>query len=123
MTESGDNVFDDLLASDGEDGRPAKIAPTMWTRSPFENYVEAEIAEMIYFEHALKTDVEFVTPDDAPPTDARADARFITVHRAMADLYGAHTAIARSLGSAGTWQSYVELCAREGITPLKRSHV
>lgn len=109
-------------AEDAANG--ARQSPTMWVRAPCLNFVEHELTEMLYLEPALQTDVEFIEPEDepTPQPDAIPNDPLASIGSKIASHFTEHISLARSLGSGSrlTWQSYVEACQREGLTPMKR---
>lgn len=109
-------------AQDAANG--ARQSPTMWVHAPCLNFVEHELTEMLYLEPALQTDMEFIEPEDAPTQRPypMPDDPLASISGRIASHFTEHISLARSLGSGShvTWQSYVEACQREGLTPMKR---
>jgi hypothetical protein len=109
-------------AEDADNG--AKQSPTMWFHAPCLNFVEHELIEMEYTEPALQTDVEFVETEEAPTPQPNtiSDDPLASIRCNIASHFAEHISLARSLGTGShvTWQSYVEACEREGLTPMKR---
>jgi hypothetical protein len=124
MVDDADD-FSDMTEPAEDAGSGAKQSPTMWVHAPCLNFIEHELTEMQYLEPALQTDVEFIEIEDAPTPqhpDTMPDDPLALIRGNIASCFIEHISLARSLGSGShvTWQSYVEACQREGLTPMKR---
>jgi hypothetical protein len=122
--------FDDM--SEPAEDRPAKDGGQrkggiMFLQAPALNSIELAIRAKIAQQPLLiETSIAFVDEDGNTEGHHRnefSDATLDTPERARLrnDIFGAlseHAALARSLGTAGTWQQYVDACNREKMSPL-----
>src|SRR6266699_2405130 len=108
MIEDAADCLDDLMAPEESDGAPTKARGGLWTRAVAVNSVELELMEQADRDPAQVVDVECLEIEgvEAETTARPEPTEMDFVRAAISEYWRMRRAIARSLGSGGTWERY-----------------